>query len=471
MSFISWLRAATRLTRPVEIVEPPSVYLQNERIGGSLTPQEVSEIYREADLGYMWRIVDLADESRQKDCHLQSILFTRESEVAGLRWQVTPASERRTDKRIANWCTEWLSEFGADTQEPEPRDLPNLISHLQGAVYYGYAVAQVLYERRDGKDVPIGAEPIHPRRFCYEPSHGRLNFWDNNGPIAFPGVDLLKAHPGHFIQYQPRINGGVATREGLMRVLLWAALFRNWAFSDWLKLAEIAWKPWRIGTYQKKVADKADVAALKKALQQLSSNGVAMLPDSVSLVVEWAKGAQSISGSEHANLAAFFAAEMSKAVLGSTLVVEQGRVGSQALGNVHERRAFAAFEWDARNIAAAIRRHLIAVAVRRAFGRSAAIPGFELVTEDAVDFEKTARGFLALRQAGLTVAARDVRDRLGLSTPTDTDEVLGGVAGAPSVSQQLKTPALPPAQTDADEIVVDVDEEDSGDGEEDDRAE
>jgi hypothetical protein len=39
------------------------------------------------------------------------------------------------------------------------------------------------------------------------------------------------------------------------------------------------------------------------------------------------------------------------------------------------------------------------------------------------------------------------------------------------VSQQLKTPALPPAQNDTDEIVVDVDEEDSGDGKEDNRAE
>jgi phage gp29-like protein len=432
MGVITWLRAAaSRLTRPVAIVDSPSVYDQNERIGGSLTPQDVSQIYREADTGYMWRLVDLADESRQKDCHLQSILFTRESSVAGLDWQITPASNTAKDKKIAAWCDEWMRGFGADDPGPEPRDLPNLISHLQGAVYYGYAVAQILWERSEGKIIPVGAEPVHPRRFCYEPDHGRLHFWDNNGTVPYPGVSLVETYPGHFIQYQPRLNGGVATREGLMRVLLWAATFRNWALSDWLKLAEIAWKPWRIGKYNKKDSSKEDIAILLRALRELSSSGVAMLPDSVEYAIEWAKASGSGgNGGEHAALCAFLAAEMTKAVLGATLGVDQGRVGSQALGNVHERRMYSAFEWDALNIASVLRRQMIATAVRKNFGVNARIPGFAFLTEDAADFEATARGFLYLRQAGLRVAAKDPRDRLGLSEPLDGDEMLDDVADA-----------------------------------------
>jgi phage gp29-like protein len=445
----------------VVVVDPPSVYDQNERIGGSLTPEDVSQIYREADTGYMWRLVDLADESRQKDCHLQSILFTRESSVAGLDWQITPASNTAKDKKIAAWCDEWMRGFGADDPGAEPRDLPNLISHLQGAVYYGYAAAEILWAKRDGKIVPVGADPVHARRFVYEPDHGRLHFWDVNGQLPYPGVGLLQKWPDKFIQYQPRINGGVATREGLMRVLLWAALFRNWALSDWLKLAEIAWKPWRIGKYQKGKLDKEDRKILLKALRELSSSGVAMLPDSVELAIEWAKssGGGSSSGGDHATLCAFFAAEMTKAVLGATLGVEQGRVGTQALGNVHERRMYSAFEWDALNIASVLRRQMIAAAVRRNFGASARIPGFSFLTEDAADFEATARGFLYLRQAGLRIAAKDPRDRLGLSEPLDGDELM---------TEAGTEPRLPPGIQRKDEPAQ---TNESGDSAEDDDAE
>jgi phage gp29-like protein len=457
MGIIDRFRAGwSKLTTRIEVVEDPSIYDQNERIGGNLTPEQVSTIMREADDGYIWRLVDLADESRQRDCHLQSILFSREASVAQLSWQVTPASDRRTDKKIAAWCTEWLKGFGADHTGPDPRDLPNLISHLQGAVYYGHATAQILWERRDGKVIPVGAEPVHARRFCYEPMHGQLRFWDNNGPIAFPGQDLLEKYPGHFLQYRPRVNGGVATREGLMRVLMWAALFRNWALRDWLRLAELAWKPWRIGSYQKgntdskRNASKEDIRDLRQAISKLTTTGAAALPDTVSMIVKYAEGGGSISKGLHMELCAYLASEMSKAVLGSTLTVEQGRVGSQALGREHAKRTDTWTEWDARNVSAVLRRMLLAVAVRANYGRHVLIPTFDLITEDAQDFESTARAFLYLRQAGLRIAASDPRDRLGLSTPADGDELLDGPAPLGPL-ETVPTAALPPPKANVDE--------------------
>jgi phage gp29-like protein len=469
---LTYIRAAlARLTRRVVIVEDVGTQDQNERIGGNLRPEDVAAIMLEADDGYMYRLVDLADEFRQKDGHLQSILFSRECAVAQLPWQITPASEKRTDKRIAAWCVEWLNNFGADHYGPEPRDLPNLISHLQGAIYYGHATAELIYERIGGKQIPVGADPIHARRFCFEPKHGQLFFWDNNGALPFPGIDLLTKFPGQFIQYCPRINGGVATREGLMRVLIWAALFRNWGLRDWLRLAELAWKPWRFGKYNKgneeskKNAGKEDKDALKTAIQRLTSTGACVLPDTVDLIVKYAEGGAFTKGL-HLELMMFLAGEMSKTVLGSTLTVEQGRVGSQALGKEHAKRTNQWTEWDARNVSACIRRFLVAPAVRANFGRTALIPGFDLITEDAADFEATCRGFLMLSQAGLRIAAKDPRDRLGLSTPADGDEILFRPRPAgPMDDEPAAVSALPPAKPAAEpadeEIpVVVVDEED-----------
>lgn len=466
---ITYIRAAlARLTRRVEIVDDPSLTEQNERIGGNLRPEDVAAIMLEADDGYAYRLIDLADESRQKDCHLQSILFSRECAVAQLPWQITPASDRRTDKRIAAWCVEWLNNFGADHYGPKPRDLPNLISHLQGAIYYGHATSELIYERIGGRQIPVGAEPIHARRFCFEPSHGQLFFWDNNGPIQFPGIDLLSTYPGQFIQYCPRINGGVATREGLMRVLIWAALFRNWGLRDWLRLAELAWKPWRIGKYNKgeiepkKNASKEDIRDLKEAIKRLTSTGATALPDTVDLLVKYAEGGSFTKGL-HLELMLFLAGEMSKAVLGSTLTVEQGRVGSQALGKEHAKRTNQWTEWDARNVSACIRRFLVAPAVRANFGKTALIPKFELVTQDAADFEATCRGYLYLSQAGLRIAAKDPRDQLGLSTPVDGDEILyRPLPAGPLDDKPIPLPPAKPGEDQADEIpvvIVDDDED------------
>jgi hypothetical protein len=51
----------------------PTLALNNQfsRIGGAITPLQVSAIIQEADDGTTYRLVDLMNECRQKDCHLQ----------------------------------------------------------------------------------------------------------------------------------------------------------------------------------------------------------------------------------------------------------------------------------------------------------------------------------------------------------------------------------------------------------------
>ena len=115
--------------------------------------------------------------------------------------------------------------------------------------------------------------------------------------------------------------------EYRLHVLLWAALFRNWDIGDWLKLAELSWKPWRIGSY-KGSASTEDIQGLINALESLTSNGVATHSDRVEIGVEWPQRGRG-GKPEHEALASFIGMEMSKAVLGQTLTTEQGERGAQ----------------------------------------------------------------------------------------------------------------------------------------------
>src|SRR5690606_25284205 len=92
-------------------------------------------------------------------------------------------------------------------------------------------------------------EHLSQRRFGFRPDDGAFVLRDIG--MGADGVDFREEWPNKFVVSQPRVTGDAAHREGLCRVLVWACLFRTWTVADWLKTAELSWKPWRIGTYKK----------------------------------------------------------------------------------------------------------------------------------------------------------------------------------------------------------------------------
>jgi len=413
-------RAMARQPADPRIVKALPLSLQLQRIGGGLTPAQVSDIFRQADIGYMWRLVDLANEARQKDCHLQSVLQTREIALQGLPWQILPAKggDRLKDRKRAEFVEDALRGCLA---------FESLIGHLAGGDYYGYAVAETLYGKSEGKIVPEDFSLISPRRFVFDMAAGRLRQWDAAGGSnePYPGIDLLDTYPGKFIQFQPRIVGDVACREGLVRPLMWAALFRNWDLRDWLTLAELAWKPWRVGVYQK-AASKEDIANLEAMLEQMTATGVAVVPETAKADVHWPANSGK-GNSAHKELFDAMGAEMSKCVLGQTLTTEQGDVGSQALGKVHNEVRQDIRDARARAIAACLRRHLIAPLIKLNFGADALVPEFRFLTEDSVDMVAFSTMLLNVSNplVRMPVPVAWARARLGVPEPEDDEEVLG----------------------------------------------
>lgn len=422
-------RAASRKRIPSSlgpgvVIDDLPLFHQVSRIGGSLTPDEVTAAIRSADIGTMWPLVSLVNDARRKDGHLQAILGTREMALPSLGWEVTTRSKRRKDRKVAEWVTEALAlATGANLDDANLVGLRRMLAHMQGAVTHGYALAECVYERAEGKLWPTGWNLIHATRVQFDQDTGRPCWFDQSAGMAFPGVDLRSDFaPGKIIFYQPRVTGDEPTKEGLGRVLLWAALFRNWSLRDWIALGELAWKPWRIGTYEPDADDKA-IANLKAVLRSLTSSGTALLPARTDLKVEWPAGNK--QDASHQGLMAFLAGEMSKSVLGQTLTTEAGDKGARALGQVHDLIRRDILEFDATSVAETLRRDLIAPLVRRNFGMDADVPDFRFLTEETVDLVNFANGVTSLVDGGLRVPASWVYDRTGIPQPKDGEECLG----------------------------------------------
>jgi phage gp29-like protein len=387
------------------------------RIGGNLTPQSVSAILAEADSGNPARLVDLMHEARQKDGHLQAVLETRELALQALEWDIVAPGDKplKREKKVTKFCKDVLSAMST---------FPQMLAHLTGeSLLFGHATSELMWRKQGAFVVPEFTEQVSCRRFRFTESSGRLVFVENQ--YSRVGVDLLEEYPGKFIQVRRRVNGDVPVREGLCRALLWAALFRNWGITDWLKLAEMSWKPWRTAKFKKEKIATLDVAAMRRILEGMTSNGIALYPDTWELEVKWPQFSGSAAGSNHTELVEFMGREISKAVLGGTDTVEPGKNGSRASTEVrnevrHDRR-----DADALAIGAEIKRHLLEPLVKMNFGESAVVPEFFFLTEDPEDLEKFSKSILTLRTAGLKIPTSYVYEKTGIQVPKEGDELVG----------------------------------------------
>jgi phage gp29-like protein len=401
------------------------------RIGGNLTPAAVTAILAEADGGTPARLVDLVHEARQKDGHLQSVLETRELAMQSLEWDIVPPGEKplKKDKTVAKFCKDAVLAM---------RSFPQLLAHLSGeSLLFGHATSEIMWRKQGAAIVPSHTEQISCRRFRFTESEGRLVFLER--PTAITGIDLVESYPGKFIQIRRRVNGDVPVREGLARSLLWAALFRNWGVADWLQLAEMSWKPWRTAKFDKTKlgADTSkEVGAMKRILEAMTRNGMAIYPDAWTVEVNWPEFAGN-GTSNHGELVAFMGREMSKAVLGGTDAIEAEKNGSRAASEVRNEIRRDRRDADAMALGAELKRYLLEPMVRMNFGDNAVVPDFFFLTEDPEDLEKFSKSLVNFRTAGLKVPSSHAYEKAGIPAPKDGEEILGdGEPMAPKPGEQ-----------------------------------
>lgn len=410
------IKAAPVRSPTVSVVPDRAIYNQIQRLGGAITPQTVTEIFRRADMGDVRGQCDLANEIRQKDCHLQSILSKAEEAVAGLKWQIVPPKKPTARERKA-------AEFAQ--QALDGCQLSRMLAHQAGSIFYGHAVSEIIYKRDGSKLVPSRFEAVAPRRFGYRRGDGAFVFLasDVAGSADSGSVILADQYPGKFIESHPRVTGDVGPREGLIRALTWAALFRNWTLTDWLRLAELAWKPWRTATYALG-ANQETIDSLQEMLEQAATTGAMVYRDDVKVELKFPEASGSAQ-SNHGGLFDAMGREMSKAVLGQTETTDSSKSSGYAQAKVGENTEATLLESRARAISDDVTRDLVIPMTKLNFGDIR--PGrFVLVTKDTQDLQTFSVGVKNLKDAGLEMPVAWIRDEAGIPEPVDGEEVIGG---------------------------------------------
>jgi len=394
-----------------------------------LTPTRLTEIFLAADQGALQAQAELFEEMEEKDAHLASIMQTRRLAVASLEWRIEAAGEDPRELEIAQFVEERLRAT-VNFQEA--------LLDLMDAVGKGYSLVEIDWQVQEYA-APVYLRWVHPKR---------VTFWQSLEPrlVDETRLDGKPLQPWKFIFHRHKARSGHDTRAGVLRVLAWMYLLKNYALKDWAAFNEIFGMPLRLGKYDSS-ASQADREALVTAIRALGSDAAGII--SKNTEIEFVEAAGRLSGNynPYQVLAEFCNREMSKAVLGQTLTTDTTyATGTYSAAKVHDRVRSDLIEADAEGLAATLRAQLIRPLVGFNFGWEEPLPHFVFDYGEEEDYKATAETYEILSRMGMPLTLEHVAARFNLPLPEPGQEIVGGVGRVAAKAVALT--ALPPTRWD-----------------------
>lgn len=394
-----------------------------------LTPVKLARIFKEADAGDPFRQMELFEEMESKDTHLFSQLQTRKLAVTGLDWEVQPFSQDETDQEIAAFVEEQLKELDGFSD--------NLMDILD-AIGKGISFQEIEWKYRDGHVVVGNIEYVHQKKFYYDTLTDALMLRTE----AFPGGIPLPENK--FIVHRYKARSGHPSRYGVLRVVAWMYLFKNYDLKDWVSFCEVYGMPLRLGTYDATASEK-DKAALMDAIVRMGTDAAGIVPSGTD--IKFIESNKQSSVDIYERLARFCDEQMSKAIVGQTLTSDSG--GSYAQSKTHNDVRQDLTEADCKAVMETVRRDLIRPLVEFNFGVQAHVPYFILNATDTDDLKETAEIVNTLAAAGLEIPKSWLYKKFNIPAPEDGEETIGpspavsGMAGTgqPGMFRGLKLKA------------------------------
>lgn len=197
-----------------------------------LTPGRLARIFRQADEGDVRAQMELFEEMEEKDTHLFSQMQTRKLAVTGLDWEVQPFSKDDRDKEIADFVDEQLKSI---------ENFDNVLIDMLDAIGKGISIMELSWAVEDGHNVIDDIEYVHPKKLIWDGTTDEMKVCTKDFPS---GIELPE---NKFVVHRYKAKSGHPSRAGVMRVVSWMYLFKNYDIKDWVSFCEVFGMPLRLG--------------------------------------------------------------------------------------------------------------------------------------------------------------------------------------------------------------------------------
>jgi phage gp29-like protein len=345
-------------------------------------------------------------EDLLRDDQVGSNLQTRKLAVVGKEWDVTPATGRREDQKIAAFVKEALLACNYDDARKT----------LLTGIVTGFKPAEVMWEYSEGqvwiKEI-IGKAP---RRFTFDLRRNLRLLTIGNM------IEGTEVPPRKFVVYTNASDNGSPFGDGLGRLLYWPVWFKKHAVRFWMIFADKFGSPTAIGKYPPGTpqAQQDDLLSAIDAIQQESA---IKIPNNVE--IELLEATRSGSVNTYESLCTFMNAAISKVLLGQTLTTEMGGGGSYAASRTHNDIRADYTKADADSLSAALNNQLVRWIVDYNFPGVTRYPKVWIRTDQEKDLKPLAdRDKVLIVDMGVPVGSQYIYDTYGIPRPEESEQLV-----------------------------------------------
>jgi phage gp29-like protein len=319
-------------------------------------------------------------EDIARDPHAFAVLQKRLMAVVSRDWEVIPASEKRQDKKVAEFVTEVLEQLGTglpvrdktETTINTGGNFDQMCFELMSAILYGFAVSEILWEQRDGKVIPEYVIAKDIRRFCFTIAERggynlRLVTWDDSH-------EGMKLSHGKFIVHRYNALGlhDDPYGLGLGARLFFPRWFKSNAVKSWLIFADKLGMPTLMGRYPR-TASNSEKETLLDTLDAIATDSGVAIPETMQ--IEFLEAQRGSTVATYEGLVDFCNNEISKVVLGETgSTDQQGSGGSRARDQVGNEIRIEIAKGDADLLSSTLNNTLIRWLVEYNFPQGTKVP-------------------------------------------------------------------------------------------------
>ena len=277
----------------------------------------------------------LALRDVMRDPHTFAVLQKRWLSVTEREWYVKPASEKRIDKKAAEFVERSLKNIGSYDEEIEGGELiPNVYGGFDRICYsllkaelYGFQPAEIIWGTNGTEIYPKQIKDKSPGRFAYLVGDRGYRFRLLTPQSPWTGIALP---PKKFITHTFHPEDDNPYGWGMGGRLFYPVMFKRKLAEFALVYADKFGSPTGKASYPNGREDLKDV--LIEAMQNMAQESGIALPDGCNF--EWMAIANG-GGDVYTNLMDYFDREISKTVLGETgSTDQQGTGGSRARDQV-----------------------------------------------------------------------------------------------------------------------------------------
>jgi phage gp29-like protein len=369
-----------------------------------LTPATLLAIFQSADQ-YLADQIVLACEIEESDTDLAGTLRVRRAAVRRLSKIVQPGDP---DEARSVAAAEALTTLVAAGWWGRMEDW------LLRALWHQHSAVEVLY---NPAWTPIGFRAIEPERYYVDDDLTIALYRDL---ATCSTADLVAFEPGTFVHHAHSAVAGQPGRYADVRTLakLWYLAHLN--LTGWGKLIDKWGQPFTHFQYDAGSVSNAELRTIVDTFLTLADEMVVATPTGVNVNLQ-----DPIEHTPNREFAEFYSRCVSRFLLGQE-TAQHATAGQETGATVQAQVRDDLRDEDAESLDDTLATQLVAPWCAWRFGPEVTPPTLRHVIQSVLDQEQRGRVFTGARALGLPIRIAQVYDELGIETPADGDELLGG---------------------------------------------